>query len=211
MLAKALQERGIGTVLDIGANVGQFASGLRRAGFTGKIVSFEPLSVAHKQLVRAASGDRNWLVHNRGAISDRRGRAVINISSNSVSSSMLDVLPTHVNAAPESSVLATEHCECWSLDETVAHYLDEGDNLFIKIDTQGAEWQVLDGARETLSRTSGLMVELSFVPLYDGQRLWREIIDRLVALGFGLWRLDSAFVDSHSGRSLQADCIFFRD
>lgn len=211
MLAKALQERNIGTVLDIGANVGQFASGLRRAGFTGKIISFEPLSSAHVQLQRAANGDKNWLVHHQGAISDHRGAVELNISSNSVSSSTLKLLGTHIAAAPESVVTGVEKCECWSLDEAAAQYLDEGDRPFIKIDTQGAEWQVLDGAQLTLSRSSGLLVELSFVPLYEGQRLWRDLIDRLAATGFHPWRFDPAFTDAQTGRTLQADCTFFRD
>ena len=211
MLAKALRVRNIDIVLDIGANVGQFACGLRRAGFTGRIISFEPLSSAHAQLRRAAKGDKNWLVHDRGAISDHRGVVELNISSNSVSSSTLKLLETHIAAAPESVVTDVEKCECWSLDETVARYLDEGDKPFIKIDTQGAEWEVLDGAQRTLSRSSGLLVELSFVPLYEGQRLWRDLIDRLAATGFHPWRFDPAFTNAQTGRTLQADCTFFRE
>lgn len=210
MLAKELQSRGVDTVLDIGANVGQFATALRKAGFRGRIISFEPLSSAHQRLQCLARRDTNWIVHSRGAISDHRGKLTMNISSNSVSSSILDILPAHTGAAPESSVVAHESCDCWSLDELVGQYLADGDRLFIKVDVQGAEWKVLDGARQTLSRTSGLLVEVSFVPLYDGQYLWRAIIDRLAAEGFELWRIDPAFTDLHSGRTLQADCAFFR-
>ena len=67
-----------------------------------------------------------------------------------------------------------------------------------------------DGAKNTISRASGIICELSLVPLYNNQRLWREIIDRLDSEGFILWALQKGFTDPKTGQSLQMDGIFLR-
>ena len=69
---------------------------------------------------------------------------------------------------------------------------------------------MLDGARETLPKAHGVLCELSLVPLYKDQRLWRDIVDRLEAEGFMLWGLQSVFSDSKSGQNFQMDGIFLR-
>ena len=81
---------------------------------------------------------------------------------------------------------------------------------FLKIDTQGYEWQVLDGARESLSQCQGVLCELSLVPLYEGQCLWMEMIQRLESGGFTLWSIQKGFTDLRDGRTLQVDAIFLR-
>lgn len=96
------------------------------------------------------------------------------------------------------------------LDSVANHYLTPESNLFIKIDTQGFEWQVLDGASEILQQARGVLCELSLVPLYDTQRLWRDIVDRLETEGFMLWALQKGFTDPRTGQSLQMDGIFLR-
>lgn len=78
------------------------------------------------------------------------------------------------------------------------------------LDTQGFEWQVLDGARDTLPHIKGILIELPLVPLYGGQHLWREMIDRLEAEGFTFWAFGPVFFDQVSGRALQVDGIFYR-
>ena len=76
---------------------------------------------------------------------------------------------------------------------------------------QGFEWQVLDGARDTMPHIKGILVELSLVPLYEGQHLWREVIDRLEAAGFTLWAFKPVFTDQATGRTLQVDGVFYRN
>jgi FkbM family methyltransferase len=209
-LLKAFEYFKVDFVFDIGANIGQFAQNLRSVGYNGNIVSFEPLSVAHSALVTAAKGDRQWYIHPRTAIGDYDGEIEINISGNSVSSSVLPMLEAHAAAASDSTYVATEHSPIARLD-TVSHpYLRDESRYFVKIDVQGFEWQVLDGATETLERAQGVLCELSLVPLYAGQHLWREVIERLEAQGFALWAIQSVFTDPRDGRSLQVDGIFFR-
>jgi predicted amino acid racemase len=69
---------------------------------------------------------------------------------------------------------------------------------------------VLDGAAETLKRAHGVLLELSLVPLYEGQTLWLEMIQRMADQGFTLWSIQKGFTDPRTGRSLQVDGIFLR-
>ena len=209
-LNKALEIAGVDVIFDIGANEGQFAKQLREYGYRGRAVSFEPLSSARLKLIALAKQDKNWIIHDQCAIGDQDGQIEINISGNSVSSSVLPILESHSSAAVGSAYVASEHVHISRLDSIANQYLEPNSNLFIKIDTQGYEWQVLDGAQETLKRAKGVLCELSLVPLYEGQRLWRDLIDRLEAEGFMLWSLQKGFTDPRTGQSLQMDAIFLR-
>jgi len=198
------------TVFDVGANVGQFAQELRSVGFGGSIISFDPLTSAHAELSEVARNDSKWMVHPRAAVGDHDGEVEINIAGNSVSSSVLPMLDAHSSAAVGSAYVASERTPLIRLDTVAEQYLSAASRPFIKIDTQGFEWQVLEGATETLKRAQGVLLELSLVPLYDGQRLWREIIERMETEGFTLWAIQKGFTDPRTGRSLQADGIFLR-
>lgn len=197
-------------VIDVGANTGQFAAGIRRAGYSGRIVSFEPVSAAYDQLLRAAAKDSLWDVAGRMALGDRVGELSINISGNSVSSSALPMRASHVNADQTSAYTATETVPQSTLDIAAATYLKEAARPFLKIDTQGFEWAVLDGATNTLPSTVGILCELSLIELYEGQRLWGEILTRLKTGGFKLWAIQRGFTDEQTGQSLQIDGLFVR-
>jgi FkbM family methyltransferase len=209
-LVRGLQRFGIERILDVGANAGQFALELRSLGFKGHIVSFEPLSAAHASLESAASSDENWHVHERCAVGDRDGEVEINIAGNSVSSSILPMLESHSSAAQGSAYIGAERAPLVRLDSVAPAYLTDGRTAFLKIDTQGYEWQVIEGAIQILPRFRGVLCELSLVPLYEGQHLWMDVIDRLQRAGFTLWSLQPGFTDSRDGRTLQLDAIFFR-
>lgn len=200
----------IDLVFDVGANIGQFGVDLRRAGYSGRIVSFEPLGNAHRDLVGMASRDVGWEVHPRCAIGANAGEIAINVAGNSVSSSVLPMLDAHATVAKESVYVGQEVVPIQPLDSVAPEYLRASDRLLVKIDTQGYEWEVLDGAEETLDRATGLLCELSLVPLYDGQRLWQDVIARLESRGFVLWALEPGFTDRATGRTLQVDATFFR-
>ncbi len=209
-LMAALRAFDVDLVIDIGANEGQFAKELRAGGFSGRIVSFEPLTAAHRRLLEESNGDLAWHVHPRCALGDRLGEVELNISGNSASSSILPMLTSHSRAAPESIYVGSELAPLMTLDSVASPYLDGAQAPFLKIDTQGYEWHVLDGALATLPTIRGIHMELSLVPLYEGQRLWRECIERLEAEGFVLWGLQPMFYDPATGRTLQWDGLFFR-
>ncbi len=209
-LTAGFRHFGIDLVFDVGANEGQFAREIRTGGYSGKIVSVEPLSSAHKRLLRRSEGDMDWYVHPPCAVGDHTGKIDLNIAGNSESSSVLPMLAAHTNAAPESAYQGIETVPLTTLDLLGLEYFGQTTAPFLKIDTQGYEWQVLDGAKEILPRVHGILLEVSFVPLYEGQRLWRESIERLEAEGFALWALQPVFADPVFGRTLQMDALFFR-
>ena len=209
-LLAALNHLQVDVVFDVGANIGQFAQELRSVGFSGEIISFEPLSSAHAVLSKAAQADAKWKIHPRAAVGDQDGEIEINIAGNSVSSSVLRMLEAHSAAAVGSAHVASERTPLTRLDTVAPTYLSAHARPFIKIDTQGFESQVLDGAAETLKRAHGVLLELSLVPLYEGQTLWLEIIQRMADQGFTLWAIQKGFTDPRTGRSLQMDGIFLR-
>jgi len=209
-ILKVLDLLNITTVLDIGANEGQFAKQIRNLGYCGKIISFEPLSSARKKLTHLSKKDNDWIVYDQCAIGDKDGSVNFNISSNSVSSSALAMLKSHSSASPESVYIGSETVPIIKLDSIINEILDKNANLFIKVDTQGYEKKVFDGAEKTLDKVSGIICELSLVPLYEGQYLWRQIIEYLDTKGFMLWAIQKGFTDPNTGQSLQMDGIFLR-
>lgn len=210
-LATMLEHHGVNLVIDVGANVGQFAQGLRNAGYAGRLLSFEPLAEAHARLLEVSRHDVQWDVAPRMVIGDHKGETEIHVAGNSVSSSVLEMLEPHAIAAPKSRYVATEKVRVNTLDAVLGGDLQAGMVPFLKIDTQGYEDRVLDGANGVVARTRGLQLELSFVPLYEGQKLFDELMTRVRTLGFSVWAMWPGFCDSESGRMLQVDVVFFRE
>jgi len=200
----------IDTVLDVGANIGQFAMGLRESGYKGRIISFEPLSKAYSHLLINSKNDLNWMIAPRMAIGNEKGKKTINVSGNFVSSSILKMTNIHIKGAPKSAYIGSEEIYIDKLDNVVGNYLGNGENVFIKIDVQGYESQVLKGATDILSKTKGIQIELSLVPLYENQLLFIDILNYITNLGFELYDILPGFRDKQSGKLLQFDGIFFR-
>jgi FkbM family methyltransferase len=196
-------------VLDVGANYGQFAASLFSAGYTGKIISFEPLPVPYKKLEELAKEYTQWVVAPRGAVGAQSGIVDINVSQNLFSSSILGILPDHTHAAPDSKFVGKVTVPIYTLDA----YLETTPLVspFIKIDTQGYEMEVLKGATNLLDHASGLQVELSIAPLYDGQPDFIEMVAFIKQAGFTIWSITPGFRDPMSNRLLQIDALFFRD
>jgi FkbM family methyltransferase len=200
----------INLVFDVGANVGQFAKSLREDGYAGRIVSFEPVSASWDKLVEASSGDPLWEVAPRCAIGEEDGEVEMHVSKNTVSSSILGMLDTHLEAAPDSAYVREEITPLRRLDTLAPEYLRPDSNLFIKIDTQGYESQVLRGAQQLLDRAVGIHAELSLAPIYEGQSLYDELIAYLAARGFAMWDMNPSFGNMQTGRLLCIDATLFR-
>jgi len=204
-----LSSHGVNLVFDVGANTGQFAQALRDEGFAGRIVSFEALAAAHEQLRLSSKNDPLWEVAPQAAIGVEDGEIDIHIADNSVSSSVLEMLPTHTDIAPSARYVGTERVPLRRLDSLAHPYLTS-DSVFLKVDTQGYEDRVLAGASLILKHVVGVQLEVSLVPLYEGQCLFPEMVQRLKHEGFELWAVWQSFIDEASGRLLQADATFFR-
>lgn len=122
----------INLIFDIGANVGQFGKELRQAGYRGQIISFEPMSVARTELLSTSKNDPLWMVAPQAAIGDYDGETEIHIAGNSQSSSILRMLNSHKNAAPESNYVGTERGPLHRLDALAPIYLHQDSALFLK-------------------------------------------------------------------------------
>lgn len=209
-LEAILQTAKIDSVIDVGANEGQFATALRASGYHGRIISFEPLSAAHARLVRASAGDTRWEIAERLALGEHDGEVDIHVSANSYSSLILPMLARHATAPPDSAYVATERAEMRRLDAVFPGRVGAGAVVLLKIDTQGYEDRVLAGARETLKSVRALQLEPSLVPLYDGQVLFLDMVRSLEAGGFQLHALIPEFTDPATGQTLQINGILMR-
>jgi FkbM family methyltransferase len=205
--AKLLASERFDLLLDVGANEGQYAVRMRRAGYTGRIVSFEPLSAAFAVLERRAAADPAWEAR-RLALSDADGIAEIHVAGNSTSSSLLDMGERHLASAPESAYVAAESVPAARLDSLWAEL--RSDRTFLKLDVQGFEMHVLRGAEAALSDLRGVQAELALASLYEGDSPWRTVVDHLADHGFELAGVEPGFGDPKSGRMLQFDGVFLR-
>jgi FkbM family methyltransferase len=205
---KLLAAERIDLVLDVGANVGQFAMRLRSSGYRGRIVSFEPYAAAFRQLERSASRDPQWEAR-RLALSDSEGEAELNVAGNSFSSSLLPMAAAHLESAPDAAYVATERVPTARLD-SLWDELARDSRVWLKLDVQGYEMHVLRGMGERLGDVRVVETELSLTPLYDGAVPWRDAVDWLEERGFALTGVDPGFEDPRSGRMLQFDGVFVR-
>jgi FkbM family methyltransferase len=198
-------------VFDVGANIGQYGLSLRKCGFTGRIVSFEAIPSVHARLSAVAAADGDWIVAPCCALGRAPGEARINVAGNSVSSSLLSMHDAHLKAAPDSRYLASETVRLERLDDIARPLLPKDGRLFLKVDTQGYEEEVLAGADLVLKSVSAMQLELSVVPLYRGAPGLRRILELCEGLGFQLHGLIPGFYEEKSGRLLQMDGLFLRN
>jgi FkbM family methyltransferase len=202
----------IDLVFDIGANKGQYAMGIMDAGYKKRIVSFEPLSSVHAIIATESKKYPKWTVAERCAIGSEKQEIEINISANSVSSTLLNMLDTHIEGAPESKIIGKEKVQVFPLDEIATKFINDSKNIFLKIDVQGFEQEVLKGAQNMLNKAKGIEMEISLVPLYEKQDfLLAEILDYMTKRGFTMVSIVPAFTDHKTGKVLQCNGIFFRD
>lgn len=206
---KLLQERRIGLVLDGGANEGQYADVLRRWGYEGRIVSFEPLSAARHELERRAAGDTRWETLPY-ALGQATGSCAFHVAGNSRSSSLLPMTSRHIAGAPASAYVAEEQVEVRRLDDLSGDFLRPEDRVWLKLDVQGYELPALRGAERTLAQVEVVECELSLVELYEGQGLLEDVRAHLDARGFGLWSIEPLFRHAATGEVLQLDGVFVR-
>jgi FkbM family methyltransferase len=205
-----LEHYQIDTVLDIGANSGQFANELREdMGYKNRILSFEPLSEAFKLLTENAKDDPLWATFNY-ALGDVEEKREINIAGNSLSSSFLDMLPSHLNAAPESRYIGKEIIEVKTLDSIFEDICKKARNVYMKIDTQGFESKVLKGGAMSLPKINTVQMEMSLVPLYGTELLFDEMCIFMREKGYTLIAIENGFSVPATAHLLQIDGIFRR-
>ncbi|MBJ7354166.1 MAG: FkbM family methyltransferase [Thermoleophilaceae bacterium] len=196
-------------VIDVGANIGQFATWVRDAGFNGEIISFEPQIEEHKVLAGIAEPDADWVVAPRCALGASEGVAQLHLAGNSQSSSLLDMLELHSANAPTSVYVDSVETPVRRLDDVLAEVGFDPADALLKIDTQGFETEVLRGASATLPLVVAAHVELSLAPLYADQALTSEIFALLAAADLELSMVNDGF-RTPDGQLLQIDGGFMR-
>ena len=205
---KFFEAMSVDTVIDVGANSGIFGEYTRKKiGYMNKIVSFEPLSSAFAALKAKADRDPNWSAFNF-ALGAADAKQEINIAGNSYSSSLLGMLPSHVDAAPHSRYVGKEWIEVKTLDGICGTAFELKGKTYLKIDTQGFEKEVLIGSEGSLAKIDTIQLKMSLVPLYAGESLFHEMHSYLQQRGFALIDIEIGFTDPITGRLLQVDGVF---
>lgn len=199
-------------ILDVGANMGQFALEVLEIDPALKIVSFEPVSTPHQLATESSKNYINWEVFDRTAVGNVTGEISINVAGNScLSSSIYEMLPAHTNAIPGSAIVRQEKAPIIKLEQFVRSRKDMPKRLLLKIDTQGFELEVLKGAESMLEYIVAIQLELSWTELYAGQPLALETMQWILQRGFVPFGFLNGFRDPHSKRLLQVDGFFIRE
>jgi len=123
----------------------------------------------------------------------------------------MEILPGHTDSEPASKIIGKENIKVYTLDSIADKFIVDNNITFLKIDTQGFEEKVLKGAETTLKRVKGVQLELSLVKLFEGQKLYLELIEMMKSFGFDLYSVEPAFTDKRTGRLLQVNGLFFRE
>lgn len=199
----------INLIFDVGANTGQYSTIIRQNGYQGRFVSFEPLHSAFKELLITAKDDPLWEVSNI-ALGNSNSKAKLNISGNRESNSIREMLPIHIIHRPGTAYIGEEEVTVRTIDSIIKKYYHPNDKLFLKIDSQGYEENIIEGAANSLDKIIGMQLEMSVVELYKGESLLPDMINLLSQKGYTLWSLEPGFMDNDTGQLLQFDGIFFQ-
>ncbi len=203
-----LREMHVESVIDVGANVGQFSKEIAALLPSASICAFEPLHDCYLELSAAMSGRKEFEAF-EVALGDMDETATIHRSSYSPSSSLLPMADLHKELFPHTRGSSPETIRVKRMDDVL-----RGRNLkkeiLIKVDVQGYEDKVIAGGLETFGVARAVIIEASFVPLYDGQLLFDGIYERLKGLGFSYRGAYQQKRSNADGRVLFEDSVFLR-
>ena len=207
-----LPKLGIDCVLDVGANQGQYGRELRKAGYRGRIVSFEPVKETFQILKSHADRDGNWRVHNF-ALGAKAGVSTIHVTRATILSSF-----RQPNAFSKDQyawgipVVRNEQVQIRTLDEVFADCLAglKSPKVFLKMDTQGFDLQVFAGAKRSLPQIVGMQSEISIQPIYEGVPDYLEALDVYTKAGFVVSGLYPVSRDKDTLALIELDCVMRR-
>ncbi|MBI2619511.1 MAG: FkbM family methyltransferase [Ignavibacteriales bacterium] len=201
-----LQERGIATVLDVGANTGQFAAKIRQILPQAMIYSFEPLESCFKELVAVSTRLQPMRCFNC-ALGSESSLLTMQRNEYTPSSSILPITPRTVDAFPSTAKSVEEQVTVRALDELIGE-LSLKKEILMKVDVQGYELNVLRGAERSLPQIAMIIVETSFVELYKNQPLFHDVYKFLTGREFSYAGNFDQLLSPVNGAVLQSDAIF---
>lgn len=186
-LPQLLSRYNIDLVLDVGANIGRFGKQLRDHGYTSEIHSFEPVGRTFEKLQKACRNDRLWSAH-KLAMGDAPGRQSINITASADFTSFLEPNAFGKEQYKELDVAQTETVEIGTIDDFLETNVENTADrrIFLKMDTQGYDLKVFEGARCSLPRIVCMLSELSLVPIYSGMPHYLEVLKHYEDHGFAV-------------------------
>ncbi len=196
------------TILDVGANVGQFAVACAKI-FPGVAVhSFEPLPDCVERLKRNVASLDDVHVYPL-ALGAESGETTMHVNSHSHSSSILALGERHRRAFPSAREIGDIKVKMSTLDlEMNSMFLERP--VLLKLDVQGYEALVLEGATETLEKIDYVLLEASFRPMYVGEKTFMDIVRTMEGYGFEFLRPVDWLSDPHNGEVLQVDALFVK-
>lgn len=192
-------------VLDVGANRGQYADSLRQHGYLGEIRSFEPLPDLNRDLAARSQHDPNWHVDPPMVIGAENGRIEFSRSAEDDMSSVLPQAELQARISPSSAVIERLELDQIRLDRLLGQLTAP---THLKVDVQGYESAVLDGAGDLLHAFSSIQLEMALVPIYQGEVLWQDMVGRLESAGFDLHLVIPGYFERKIARQLQIDGVF---
>ncbi len=182
-----LRELDVKTIIDVGANTGQFARSIRTSFPEARLFCFEPLKEPFRELANwaAATGPERTLAFNT-ALGDRQGTIEISCNSSySPSASILPSTPLSSKLFPQTVPTRSQTVGITTLDAALEEMLPKLEpDILVKLDVQGYEDRVIRGGAEVLSRAKACILEVLIDGLYEGQPRFEDLVGLLDRLGF---------------------------
>jgi FkbM family methyltransferase len=214
---RRLKQRGISTILDIGANRGQFFLVMKQHFPNARVYCFEPLAEPFGEL-KSRVGQYAGSAAFNCALGTVNGNITFYRNEFSAASSPLPMssenkrLIADIGLHPEALQETPIEVRCARLDDVcAAEQIEVGPNTLIKLDVQGYEDEVIRGGGATFGKAGMVVTEVSFFEAYDGQVLFDGVYALLRDLGFAF----HGFIDEQRSpvddALWQADALFIRD
>jgi FkbM family methyltransferase len=210
-VAAIIEREQVDCVIDVGAHEGETGRRLRETGWTGPIVSFEPVAASFERLSLAAEGDPAWIVHHL-ALGRVAGTQRINLTTGTTFSSFLEPNATATELWPQwTETTADEEVDVARLDEVLASAVGGfmADRIFLKLDTQGFDLEVLAGCAGILDRVVAIQSELSLQSIYEGAPTYLEALAAFRDAGFAVTGFYPVTRDP-SWRIVEYDAVMIR-
>lgn len=200
----------ISLVIDVGANKGQYIQSIRSKGYKGSVISFEPGNLAFLQLKECSKLDASWKIFNN-ALGSKNESSKIYVAKHSMMSSLL---PSNASAQIHflEETVSEQNIEVRTLDSFLNdQIINSTSNIWLKIDTEGYELEVLKGAEKLLENVKVIDIEVCFKGHRMGQPLIWDIYDYCLKKGFEFFHIGSFYYDyNDNGSAIIGDMLLIR-